>query len=75
MSASIGRPCLETEEGCLQFDILLPPEDDQVLLYEVYADEVAVETHLGTSHMKAYLDETGPWITDRRRRLCKLVED
>ena len=71
-----AKLCLAEEEGCLQFEILVPTEgNDQVLLYEVYTDAAAVETHLNTPHMKAYLEETGPWISDRRRRMCNLVED
>ena len=66
--------CLAQEEGCLQFDVLEPTEGgDQILLYEVYADHAAVETHLSTDHMKAYLEEVGPWITDRRRRACNIA--
>ena len=56
---------LELEPGCLQFDILVPEDDNEVLLYEVYADEAAIEAHLSTSHMKEYLEETGPWIAER----------
>lgn len=37
---------LADEEGCVQFDILLPQEDDgRILLYEVYRDEAALEEH------------------------------
>lgn len=67
--------CLELEPGCVQFDILVPEEENEVLLYEVYADEEAVETHLSTTHMQAYLEETGPWIAERRRRRCRLLND
>ena len=67
---------LEQEAGCIQFDILVPEEEEnEVLLYEVYADDAAVETHLATSHMKEYLEETGPWVVDRHRRRCKLLDD
>ena len=74
----VGRhkeTCLQLEQGCLQFDILVPEEENEVLLYEVYADEAAVEAHLATSYMQEYLEETGPWIAERRRRRCKLLDD
>ena len=32
---------LADEEGCLQFDLLLPNENGRVFLYEVYRDEAA----------------------------------
>ena len=71
-----AKACLAEEEGCLQFDILVPTEGkDQVLLYEVYADQAAVDVHLNTPRMKAYLEETGPLISDRRRRVCHLQDD
>jgi quinol monooxygenase YgiN len=38
--------CLEDEPGTLQFEILLPHDDDaKVLLYEVYRDDAAFEVH------------------------------
>ncbi|MDJ0608914.1 MAG: putative quinol monooxygenase [Kiloniellales bacterium] len=65
---------LAKEPGCLGFDILVPEESDNtVLLHEVYADAAAVETHLGTPHMQAYLADTGPMIARRHRRRCRLA--
>ena len=64
---------LEKEPGCLGFDILVPEEgENTVLLHEVYADAAAVETHLNTPHMQAYLADTGPMIARRHRRRCRL---
>ena len=38
--------CLEDEPGTLQFEILLPKNDDtKILLYEVYRDAAAFEVH------------------------------
>jgi quinol monooxygenase YgiN len=37
---------LADEEGCTQFDVLVPRDAaDRVLLYEVYRDEVAFSVH------------------------------
>lgn len=37
---------LQEEDGCLQFDVLLPKEGEaRVLLYEVYRDDAAFEVH------------------------------
>lgn len=66
--------CLAEEEGCLHFDILVPVEGvDQVFLYEVYADQAAVDTHLATPRMAQYLEETGEMIAARTRTACQVV--
>ena len=38
--------CLEDEPGTLQFEVLIPREEpDQIMLYEVYADDAAFDLH------------------------------
>jgi quinol monooxygenase YgiN len=38
--------CLADEPGTLQFEVLLPRDDDtKVLLYEVYTDDAAFQAH------------------------------
>ena len=38
--------CLRDEPGTLQFEVLIPRDDpDKIMIYEVYADEVAFEVH------------------------------
>ncbi|MBM3492485.1 MAG: antibiotic biosynthesis monooxygenase [Alphaproteobacteria bacterium] len=47
------------EPGCLRFDVLLPKEGgDQVLLYELYADQAAFDLHAQSAHMARYREET-----------------
>jgi len=71
-----GATCLAEEAGCLRFDILVPQEGgDHVFLYEVYADNGAVDTHLSTAHMAQYLEDTKDMITERKRNLCDLVNE
>lgn len=65
---------LSHEPGCQRFDILVPDEGkDLVLLYEVYADEAALETHFNTSYMREYLADTGPMVAQRTRRRCSVL--
>ena len=46
---------LDKEEGCLAFDILLPENGgDQVMFHEVYRDRAAFDEHKGTSHYLAF---------------------
>ena len=67
---------LDNEPGCLRFDIAASEEEaDKVFLYEVYADEAALETHFNTAYMKQYLEDTGPMIAARKRNRCALAHD
>jgi len=67
--------CLAREPGCLRFDILVPDgDDDTVHLYEVYADDAAIDAHLGTDRMARYMRDVEPLLTDRLRRKCRVME-
>ncbi len=46
-----AKGTLEEEEGCLQFDVLLPNENGRVFLYEVYRDQAALEVHMGSARL------------------------
>ncbi|RMD63223.1 MAG: antibiotic biosynthesis monooxygenase [Alphaproteobacteria bacterium] len=71
-----ARTCLASEPGCLQFDILIPTDDgERVFLYEVYADQAAIEAHDATPHMAAYRADTAAMIAARTRTACTLVGD
>ncbi len=70
-----AETCLEEEAGCLRFDILVPEEaGDQVFLYEVYADQAAVDMHMATPHMASYREDTDAMVASRKRTLCRLVD-
>ena len=58
--------CLETEEGCLRFDVLLPKEaDNRVVLYEVYETEAAFDTHRLTPHFLAFRKDVEDMVVSR----------
>ena len=62
------------EPGCKTFDVLVDPQDrTKVMLYEVYADEKAFETHQATPHFKKYVAEAVPLLASRERRFWKRV--
>ncbi len=64
------------EPGCLRFDLVLPDEGGgTVYLYEVYADDEALQTHFNTPYMKEYLADTAPMIARRTRNQCTLAND
>ena len=67
---------LSNEAGCKGFDLLVPEEGgDTVFLYEVYADQAAIDHHMETPYMKEYMADTGPMIASRKRRLCTLANE
>jgi quinol monooxygenase YgiN len=56
------------EPGCRQFDVLVDPKDrTKMMLYEVYADEKAFESHQQTAHFKKYVAEAVPLLASRER--------
>ena len=57
-----------TEAGCLQFDVLVNPEDpNKIMLYEIYESEAAFQEHQGTQAFKTYLAEAVPMLAGRDR--------
>jgi quinol monooxygenase YgiN len=60
------------EPGCKQFDVLVDPKDaTRVMLYEIYNDEQAFETHQQTPHFKRYIAEAVPLLASRERQVWK----
>ena len=58
------------EPGCRQFEVLVDPKDrTKVVLFEVYDDEKAFETHQNTPHFKKYLAEAVPLLASRERQV------
>lgn len=60
------------ELGCLQFDVLVDPEDrTRLMLYEVYRDAAAFEAHQQTPHFKKYLATALDWLESRERQFYR----
>ncbi len=58
---------LKNEPDCQRFDISVPDDaENMIRLYEVYADQAAVDHHMGTSYMAAYREDTGDWVAGRK---------
>ena len=65
---------VEREPGCHRFDILLPEEEEnQVCLYEVYADQAAFDLHVGTDYMAAYREQTADMVMGRNRVMFTVI--
>ena len=57
------------EPGCRQFEVLVDPEDKtKVMLFEVYDDQKAFETHQAGAAFKKYLAEAVPLVASRERQ-------
>ena len=51
--------CLKDEPGTLQFEVMLPREDDsRILIYEVYEDDAAFEGHRNAPSRAQWLEDT-----------------
>jgi (4S)-4-hydroxy-5-phosphonooxypentane-2,3-dione isomerase len=68
--------CLKDEPGItLQFEVLVPYEDDtKVLLYEVYRDDAAFELHRNGASMAQVREETAGMGVKISVTRCALVE-
>ncbi len=65
---------LEAEEGCLQFDVLIPQEEpDKVFLYECYRDSDALKTHAKSPILAATREIYQDMINHRRITVCNAL--
>lgn len=52
--------CLKDEPGTLQFEVLVPStESNNILVYELYADEAAFAAHMKGASMAKVTEEVG----------------
>ena len=62
---------LAEEAGCLQFDVLLPQEDEsRVFLYEVYRDGAALQEHNKSSRLTQTRDSYADMLEHRTITVC-----
>ncbi len=60
---------LANEPGCLYFDVCRDPSDTALFfLYELYADEQAIEAHRKSSHFLAFSEQTQDWVLSKTVR-------
>ncbi len=64
-AAHAGRS-LSKEEGCVRFDILLPKDGGtRVMLYELYADQAALDLHAASDHIAYFRDLSSDMVANR----------
>jgi len=67
--------CLKDEPGTLQFEILLPKDDDtKVLSYEVYRDAAAFEVHLNGPSLAQLGEEIAGMVIKLHGVRCAVVD-
>ncbi|MEM9473815.1 MAG: putative quinol monooxygenase [Pseudomonadota bacterium] len=61
-----ARASLADEVGCHQFDVVVQRDDPhRILLYEVYDDEAAFQTHKEMPHYKAFDMAAAPLMASK----------
>src|SRR6478609_6290538 len=60
-----------SEDGCQQFDVLLPQEDqNRVLLVEAWRDQAALDVHSKTPTLAKTRETYQPWLVARKMTRC-----
>ena len=66
---------LKSEPGTLQFEVLLPKDDDaKVLSFEMYRDAAAFEVHLKGPSLAQLREETAGMVMKRHGVRCEVVD-
>jgi quinol monooxygenase YgiN len=67
--------CLKDEPGTLQFEILLPKDDDtKVLSYEVYRNDAAFEVHRNGPSLAQWRKETAGMVMKLHGMRCAVLD-
>ena len=65
---------LANEEGCLRFEVCDPLEgEDRVFLYEMYADEAALEVHKASPILARTRERYADVLESRDIHVCKVL--
>src|SRR5262249_8023004 len=66
---------LKDEPGTLQFEVLLPKDDDtKVRVYEMYRDAAAFEVHLNGPSLAQWNEETAGMVVKLHGVRCAVVD-
>jgi quinol monooxygenase YgiN len=58
-----ARKSVENEPGCLQFDVMRAPDNpNKFVLFEVYQDEAAFQSHSKAQHVADFLAKARPLL-------------
>ena len=66
----------DNEEGCLMFQVNSVEDNPyQYVMYEIYVDKDAVDTHMNSDHMKAFRSDTANMVQDRVITILDVVTE
>jgi autoinducer 2-degrading protein len=69
-----ARSARTTEPGCRQFDVSVNPDRrGEFVLYEVYEDRGAFDSHQASAHLKAFREAAGPLLKNRNVRFFERI--
>lgn len=69
-----AKAALDRESGCLQFDVTIGRENpNQVVLYEVYEDQKALEEHMASPGLAETRQAYAHMIATKRVLTCRIV--
>jgi quinol monooxygenase YgiN len=67
--------CLKDEPGTLQFDVLLPRDDDaRIVIYELYQDDAAFDVHRSAPSIAQWRQEAAGMVVKLIATRCTPVE-
>ena len=67
--------CLKDELGTLQFEVLLPKDDDtKVLSYEIYRDAAAFEVHVKAPSLARLREEIAGMVVKLHGVRCAVMD-
>ena len=67
--------CLKDEPGTLQFELLLPKDDDtKMLSYEVYRDDAAFEVHRNGASVARWREEIAGMVVKIYGTRCAVLD-
>ena len=70
-----ARRSMDEEPGCLNFEVLRPKEKTACLIFvEHYADQAALDHHVGTERLAAFREAMLPLVSSRELTFCDVEE-
>jgi len=67
--------CLKDEPGTLQFEVMIPHEDDsKILIYEVYQNDAAFEVHRNAQSITQWRQQTAGIVVKVIATRCTPVQ-
>lgn len=66
---------LDTEPGCVRFDVCEDATGVVFFLYEHYVDDAAFDLHLLSPHFLAFNEASAPWVQSKRVERYRLLDN